>query len=101
VVVARNNKTGEMYELERLEQGLYGAEIAIDKRFPKNDQTFTILAYAEQDERPGRSKKVEESLVGQGYFKPDKPFLYNPLMLVSRNRAEVVLTVVEPSRRRR
>lgn len=101
VVVARNSKTGEMYELERLEQGLYGAEIAIDKRFPKNDQVFAILAYAEQDERPGRSKKVEDALVGQGYFKPERPFLYNPLMVVSRNRAEVVLTVVEPSRKRR
>jgi hypothetical protein len=101
VVVARNHKTGELYELERLDAGVYGTTISIDKKFPRNDQTFTILAYAEQDEQLGRSRKVEDALVRANYFNPDKPFLYNPLVVVSRNRAEVVLTVVEASRRRR
>jgi hypothetical protein len=101
VVVARNSRTGDLVELERIEGSVYGAEITIDKEFPKNDQTFTILAYAEQDERPGRSKKVEDALVRQGFFQLDKGFVYNPLVVVSRNRAEVVLTVVEPARRRR
>jgi hypothetical protein len=101
VVVARNNKTGQLYELERMDAGVYGTYIEIDKRFPRNDQTFTILAYAEQDEKPGRSKKVEDALQRGGYFQPDKPFVYNPLVVVSRNRGEVVLTVVEPARKRR
>jgi hypothetical protein len=101
IVVARNNRTGQVYELEPKETGLYGAEIVIDKRFPLNDQVFTILAYAEQDERPGRSKKVEDALNGAGYFKPERPYLYNPLFVVSRNRAEATLTVVESARRKR
>lgn len=101
VVVARNNRTGVLYELEKLDPGVYGVSIPVDRKFPKNDQTFSVLAYAEQDEKPGRSKKVEDALVRGGFFQPDKPFLYNPLVVVSRNRAEVTLTVVEPSRKRR
>jgi len=101
VVVARNSRNGQVFELSPVRSGVYRAEFVVDKRFPKNDQTITILAYAQQGDRPGRNKKVEDAINGAGLWKPDKPFVYNPLLVVSRSRAEVVLTVVEPPRRRR
>ena len=100
IVVARHSKTGRMYELEPIGAGMYRADITVDKKFPKQDQGFCVVAYADQDDRPGRNKKTEEALAGAGMFDPTKPFIYNPLLVVSRNRAEVTLTVVEPSKRR-
>lgn len=100
LVVARSHKTGKTYPLLPVGGDLYRAEITIDKRFPKNDQIFTVLAYAEQDDHPGYNKKAEDALKGAGLFDPEKPYLYNPLLAVSRNRAEVTLTVVQPSKRR-
>jgi hypothetical protein len=101
VVVARNNKTGQYVHLLPGGDGYYHGEIVVDKKFPKNDQTYCVLAYAEQDDRPGRNKKAEDAINGAGLFHAEKPFVYNPLLLVSRNRAELTLTVVEPPKRRR
>jgi hypothetical protein len=100
VVVARNDRTGQFYELTPAGGERYQAEFTVDKKFPKNDQVFTVLAYAQQDDTPGRDKKVEDALKGAGLFDAKKPFVYNPLLVVSRNRAELVLTVVQPGKRR-
>jgi hypothetical protein len=101
VVVARNSRTGQTVHLLPGGDGYYQGEFVVDKKFPKNDQTYCVLAYAEQEDRPGRNKKAEDALNGAGLFNPEKQFMYNPLLLVSRNRAELTLTVVEPPKRRR
>lgn len=101
VVVARNVRTGKLIELSSVGNGRYRAEIHVDKKSPKFDEPITILAYAEQSEKAGRSKKVEDALTHGGLFDPTKPFVYNPLFVVSRNRAEVVLTVVEAAKKRK
>ncbi len=100
VVVARHHKTGKLYELEPVGAGIYRGEINIDKKFPKHDQTFSVVAYADQDDKPGRNKKAEDAIIGAGLLNPEKPYIYNPLLVVSRNRADLTLTVVEPSKRR-
>lgn len=100
VVVAKNTKTGKLIEMKPVGGGRYQAELKIDKHYPKNDQLITIVAYADQSDFPGRNKKVEGSLNGAGYWDPAKPYIYNPLCVVSRNRAEVTLTVVESKKRR-
>lgn len=101
VVIARNNRTGRTYELQPAGDGVYHTEFEIDKSFPRNDQVLTVIAYAEQPDRPGRSKKVEDALLHAGMLNPQKPYAYNPLLVVSRNRAEAGLTVVAPPRGRR
>jgi hypothetical protein len=101
VVVARNLRTGKLIELEKAGDGKYRAEIKVDKKSPKFDEPITIIAYAEQADKPGRSKHVEDALNHGGFWDPAKPFVYNPLTLVSRNRAEIVLTVVEAGKKKR
>lgn len=99
VVIARHCKTGQTYQLEPAGNGIYRAEIEVTKKFPKNDQALCVVAYAEQDDRPGRNKKVEDAINGAGLLNADKPYVYNPLLVVSRNRADVMLTVVDSRRR--
>jgi hypothetical protein len=98
VVIARNSKSGEIYELTPSADGIYAAEIEVDKRFQKDEQTISILAYRSDAEKPGRSKKVEEALEHAGHWKLDKAYEYNPLLVASRNRLDLRLTVVEATK---
>ncbi len=99
VVIARSSRTGRIYELKPAGGDLYQCELAVDRGFPKNDQTFCVVAYAEQAEHPGRSKTVESAIEHAGMLDPHKRYVYNPLLAVSRNRADITLTVVTPARR--
>ena len=102
VVVARHAKTGEMWEMHPALQGdVYETDITVDRKFPINDQAITIVAYAEIHEKPGRRKDVEHAIEVAGMLDPLKPYVYNPLLVVSRNRGEATLTVVQPSKRRK
>jgi hypothetical protein len=98
IVIAHNVKTGKDYELTPAGDDLYSAEIMVDKEFVKNTQTLCILAYAQDPEKPGRNKKSEDALRGGGLWDATKPYLFDPGICRSRNRAEVVLTVVEAHR---
>lgn len=100
VVVARNNRTGQIWELYPSEPGVYVGEFVIDRRFPRNDQIISILAYAANDAAPGRRPEVERVLIRSGLWDASRPFAYDPLKVVSRNRADVVLTVVASGKRR-
>lgn len=100
VVVARNERTGQMWELEYVEAGVYEGEITVDKKFPKDDQIISILAYASKDTKPGRRKEVEDSLKRAGLWDIKKPYRYDPLLVVSRNRADLTLTVVAGEKKR-
>lgn len=100
VIVARNSRTGQMYELERVGPDRYACRFMVDKRNPLNDQILTVIAYAGQDTRPGRLPDVERALLRSGLWDPGRRFVYNPLLVAGRNRVEVTLTVVEPPRRR-
>lgn len=99
-VVARNHRTGQKWELLPERNGLYSAEIEIDKRFPMNDQAISILAYAANENTPGRRNDVERAIEKSGLWDPNKPFVPNPLLTVSRNRADLILTVVAPNKKR-
>ena len=101
IVVARNSRTGETVELSHVGDGRYRGEIRVDKKHPKHDNVISVLAYAQQADESGRSKAVEDAIQRAGLFDPGKLFLYNPLLVVSRNRADVTLTVVEPPRRKK
>lgn len=96
VVIARHCKTGRIYELEPVGAGIYRGSIVIDKKFPRHDQLFCVVGYAEQDDRPGRNKKAEDAIIGSGLLNVGKPYVYNPTLVVSRNRADLTLTVVDP-----
>jgi hypothetical protein len=100
VVVARNNRTGQKWELERDNDGYFTADIQIDKRFPHDDQIISLVAYAADEQHPGRRPRAEGALEKAGFWDPAKPYIYDPLLVVSRNRAEVTLTVVAPNKRR-
>ncbi len=101
VVVARNNQTGQKWELKQDNDGYFTTEIEIDKRFPKDDQVISLIAYAADEQRPGRRPKAESAIEHSGLWDARKPFVYDPLIVVSRSRADVILTVVAPSRRHR
>ncbi|MGC8667631.1 MAG: carboxypeptidase-like regulatory domain-containing protein [Chthonomonadales bacterium] len=98
VVVARDARMGRIYQLYPDGQDTFRCDFEVDKRFPKNDHTFCILAYAAQPGQPGRSKKVEAAIERAGLWDPRKPYRYDPLLVASRNRAEVTITVVPPLR---
>jgi len=99
VVVARNMRTGQKWELKRDNDGYFSTEVEIDKRFPKDDQIISLVAYAADEQRPGRRANAEGAIEHAGLWDPRKPFIYDPLIVVSRNRADATLTVVNPSRR--
>jgi hypothetical protein len=101
VVVGRNSRTGEIIPLSHAGEGRYRGEIRVDKKHPRDDQVITIVAYAEQTDETGRSKQVEDAIQKSGLFDSGRTFTYNPLLVASRNRAEVTLTVVEPLRRKK
>jgi hypothetical protein len=99
VVVARNARTGVMYGLDRVGEERYECRFVVDKRYPLNDQMITILAYAEQETRPGRNREAERAIERAGHWDPGRPFVYDPLMLAGRNRVELTLTVVDLRKR--
>ncbi len=100
IIVARNNSNGQMWELTHTDGDMYKTEFTVDKKFKTDDQSITVLAYAAQDDTPGRIPDTENALAKSGYFDNGKLFVYNPLWVVNRNRAELTLTVVKPNRRK-
>ncbi len=100
VVLAHNAKTGETFELAPAGDGLYRAAVPVDKKFAQNDQVISILAYPREAGASGRSDKEEDAISGAGLWKLDKPFVYNPRLIASRNRLDLKVTVVEPARGR-
>jgi len=101
VVVARHAKTGETWELHPTTGDSFETDIVIGKKFTFNDQTISVLAYAEIHEKPGRRKDVEKAIEAAGMWDPQRVFVYDPLLVVSRNRGEAVLTVVQTEKRKR
>lgn len=99
VVVARNNRNGAKWQLKLDNDGYYVGEIQIDKRFPPDDQTISLLAYAADDQHPGRRPDAEAAIEREGLWNPAKPYIYDPLLVVSRTRADLLLTVVQPAHR--
>lgn len=101
VVVARNNRTGQMWELQPLGEGRFEGEFEVDKRFPRDDQTISILAYAASQPVPGRRRDVEGAIEHAGLWNVKQPYIYDPLLVVSRNRADLTLTVVIPEAKKK
>ncbi len=101
VVVARNNYTGQRWELKPTGDGEYEGDFTVDKKFAHDDQTISVLAYAEKEQKPGRREDAERTLLSNGLWDPKKPYTYDPLLVVSRNRADLTLTIVVPQRRKR
>jgi hypothetical protein len=99
VVVARDDHNGLIWQLYPKGDGWYEGEFTVDRRFPVNDQTISILAYGADEQHPGRRPDVERNILRAGLWDPHKPFLYNPLLVCSRNRADLTLTVLPPVQR--
>jgi hypothetical protein len=98
-VVARNNRTGDKWELKPEGDGKFSAIIPIDKRCPPDDQAISIIAYPANQVRPGRRPEVEKEIEAAGLWNRSKPYQYNPLLVVSRNRADVTLTVLKTAKK--
>ncbi len=93
-VIARSSRTGQIWELTPAGGDRYSAQIRVDKHFPKDDGMISVLAYAAQPLQDGRRKPVEAALERAGMWDSKKPFVFNPLLVVSRNRADLTLTVL-------
>lgn len=100
VVVARNNRTGQMWELSPVGEGRFEGVFTVDKRFPRDDQTISLLAYAAKNQTPGRRPDAENAIARAGLWDMKRPFRFDPLLIVSRNRADLTLTVVSPDNKR-
>ncbi|HLV80488.1 MAG TPA: hypothetical protein VKT32_09415, partial [Chthonomonadaceae bacterium] len=100
VVAARDNRTGKIYELSPLGDGRYVAEIQVDRHFSRDDHVLSLLAYPQSEARAGRNAQTERTLEKDGFWDARKPYVYDPLLVASRNRPDLILTVVSPSRRR-
>ncbi len=101
VVVARNARTGEIWELHPGDGDTYETDFTVDKKFTNDDQSLCLIAYAAIREKPGRRTDVEHAIDHAGLWDPQRPFVYNPLMVVSRNRGEATLTIVQVSKRKK
>ncbi len=99
IVVARNSRTGQKWELKQDNDGYFTGEFEVDKRFPRDDQKIYLLAYGADERHPGRRPHAEAAIDHEGLWDPRKPFIYDPVLVASRSRAEVTLTVVSPSHR--
>lgn len=95
IVIAHDVRTGKDYELTSTGDSMYRAEIMVDKEFAKNEHKFCILAYAQNPDKYGRSKRTEDILRGKGMWDVSKPYDFDPAVSLSRNRVEASLTVVE------
>lgn len=95
IVVGRHSRTGAYYELEPIGNDEYQCRFTVDRRYPRNDQVITVIAYAAQDLRLGRSLEVEKALARAGYWDPKRRFVYNPIDVATRNRVELTLTVLD------
>ena len=100
VVVARSSRTGQKWELTPTGNGRYSCEFAIDKHFPFDDQTISLIAYAADERHPGRRPDAERAIEGAGMWNPKQPFQYDPLLVVSRSRADLTLTVLRPQKQK-
>jgi hypothetical protein len=99
IVIARHSKMGRIYQLMPTgEEGVYQCQIEVDKKFPKKDQLISIIAYPRKSDKLDRDSKAEKALEAAGLWKLERPYVYNPLTLASRNRADVLLTVEKPAR---
>lgn len=98
VVVARHNRTGEKWELKPVGNDRYEVEFEVDKRYPKDDQTISVLAYAAEQQKPGRREDLERAIEGAGLWNPMRLYRYDPTLVVSRNRADLSLTIVRSKR---
>ncbi len=93
VVVARDSRNGEVWQLHQ-HDGIYEATFTVDKTFPDNDQVISVLAYPASQQMPGRRKDAEGAILHSGLWNPLKQYIYNPLLVASRNRADLTLTVL-------
>ncbi|MDE2126106.1 MAG: carboxypeptidase regulatory-like domain-containing protein [Armatimonadetes bacterium] len=101
IVVAKDARTGKIYQLVQTEGNTYEADIHFDRRAPLDDHLFAVVAYAQQPSKPGRRKNVEGAIDHAKLFDPKVPYLYDPLLVASRDRAIIDVTVVDPRSYRR
>ena len=101
IVVARNAKTGEMWELHAGDGDVFETDLIVDHKFTNDDQSIGLIAYAAIGEKPGRRKDVEHAIDHAGLWDPLKQFVYNPMLVVSRNRGEATLTIVQAAKKRK
>jgi hypothetical protein len=99
VVVARNDRTGEKWEMHPTSDGVYEGEFVIDRRFPRDDQHISVLAYAALENKPGRRLDAEHAIEAAGLWNPKDAYVYDPLLVVSRNRVDLTLTVIPADKR--
>jgi len=65
-----------------------------------DDQTISLIAYAADERHPGRRPDAERAIEGAGMWNPKQPFQYDPLLVVSRSRADLTLTVLRPQKQK-
>jgi hypothetical protein len=94
VVVARHNRTGQMWELKPVGNDRYEVSFEVDKKFPQDDQTISVLAYAADQQKQGRRDDAERAIERAGLWDIKRPYRFDPLIVVSRNRADMNFTVV-------
>jgi hypothetical protein len=66
----------------------------VDEFLKPNDHTISVLAYAAEGPEGGRRPDLEVEIEKSKLWDLKRPFINNPLLLVSRNRADMTLTVV-------
>ncbi len=94
VVVARHNRTGQMWELKPVGNDRYEASFEVEKKFPVDDQSISVLAYAADQQKQGRRDDAERGIDRAGLWDLKRPYRYDPLIVVSRNRADLNFTVL-------
>lgn len=93
VVVLAKTKNGKPFQLESTEPGIFQGEIAVEKPIARGEQLVSVIAYISKES--GRDSKIEEEIEKAGLWKSDQAYLFNPLYHVSKNRADLKLTVLD------
>jgi len=97
IVVARDATSGLVWELKPEGKGKFAADIKVNESLKPNDHIISVLSYAAEARAGGRRPDLEEEIEKAKLWDIKRPFISNPLLVVSRNRADVTLTVVPDS----
>ncbi len=97
-VVAWDLSTRQRQSLTRTEEGAWQGEMELPKKGPYRNHEITIVAYRNLDQKAGGDEKLEARLWDKDAWNPRKAYPVDPVLLVSRNRGQVTVTVIKPPR---
>jgi hypothetical protein len=99
-IFARENKKKAVVELKPGANNVYTGELTLDPKTPSGETKIAIVALREEPVEvkidKNKDKAFAEFVKRLDDLDPDKPYLYDPRIMASENRADLTVTVLDP-----